>query len=67
MGMTLQEIADELGISKQMVYKIEQRALRKARDYAKLHGLTLRELLGNEEPETYSIEEQPRGKARAGV
>ena len=67
MGMTLQEIADELGISKQMVYKIEQRALRKARDYATLHGLTLRELLDNEAPETYSIEEQPRGKTREDV
>jgi transcriptional regulator with XRE-family HTH domain len=46
--MTLQEIADELGVSKPMVYKIEQRALKKARALMEKHGLTLEEVLKGE-------------------
>ena len=47
-GMTLQEIADEMGISRQMVYKIEQRALTKARKAMLESGLTLEEILNGE-------------------
>ena len=32
-GMTLQEIADEMGIRRQMEYKIEKRELKKDRKY----------------------------------
>ena len=46
--MTLQEIADELGISRQMVYKIEQRALRKAKVLIEQHGYTLDEILNGD-------------------
>ena len=45
---TLQEIADEMGISRQMVYKIEQRALTKARKAMLESGLTLEEILNGE-------------------
>ena len=38
--MTLQEIADDMGISKQMVAKIERRALAKARTILERHGLS---------------------------
>lgn len=58
--MTLQEIADELGISKQMVAKIEKRALDKARATLDRLGLTwedfLDELRAQEEPTEYTEE-----------
>ena len=46
--MSLQEIADQMGISKQMVYKIEQRALRKARAILEAHGYTMRDLINGD-------------------
>lgn len=46
--MTLQEIADEMGISKQMVYKIEQRALKKAKALMESSDMTLEEVLKGE-------------------
>ena len=46
--MTLQEVADEMGISKQMVYKIEQRALAKCRKALEEKGLTLRDIMNDE-------------------
>jgi len=55
MSMTLQEIADELGISKQMAAKIERRALDKARTILERHGLSwedFAEELRNAEEET---------------
>jgi DNA-directed RNA polymerase sigma subunit (sigma70/sigma32) len=63
--MTLQEIADTLGVSKAMVYKIEQRALKKARALMEQQGLTLAEVLSETETE-YSIAE-PRSETREEV
>ena len=57
--MTLQQIADELGISKVMVRKIEQRALRKARALLEQGGVSLRELLT--ETDTYTVAEPKKG------
>ena len=45
---TLQEVANILGVSKQMVYKIEQRALRKAKAIMEEQGLTMQEILQGE-------------------
>ena len=45
--MTLQEIADELGISKQMVAKIEKRALAKARATLDRLGLSWEDFVGD--------------------
>lgn len=46
--MTLQEVADEMGISRQMVHKIEQRALAKCRKALEKKGLTLRDIMSDE-------------------
>ncbi len=46
--MTLQQIADELGISRQRAHRIEQRALKKARAHMEATGLTLQEILRDE-------------------
>lgn len=43
--MTYQEIADVLGISPQMVRRIEQRALQKAREILERRGFTLEDYL----------------------
>ena len=58
--MTLQEIADELGVSKQMVAKIEKRALAKARATLDRLGLSwedfVDELKAQEERTEYTEE-----------
>ncbi len=56
---TLQEIADAMGISKQMVYKIEQRALRKAKALMEEQGLTMQEIL---QGENKPIREKQKGE-----
>ena len=47
--MTLQEIADKLGISKQAVHKTERRALRKLRERCREYGLAPEDLRAFEE------------------
>ena len=61
--MTLDEIAAELGVSRQMVYKIEQRALRKARVLLEKHNLTVEEWLDGLQtaPEGQNEDTEPRG------
>lgn len=44
-GMSLEEVARELGVSKQMVHKIEKRALAKARVLLERHNLTVEDWL----------------------
>ena len=43
--MSLQEVADELGVSKQMVARIEKRALRKAKEVLEGLGLSWEDYL----------------------
>ena len=43
--MSLEEVARELGVSKQMVHKIEKRALAKAKVLLDKHNLTVEEWL----------------------
>ncbi len=61
---TLQEIADAMGISKQMVYKIEQRALRKAKALMEEQGLTMQEIL---QGENKPIREKQKGERERTV
>ena len=63
--MSLQEIADVLGVSKQMVAKIEKRAVAKARVILEENGYTLEdfanEMRQKEEaqpPESYPMPDQ---------
>ena len=65
--MTLEEIAQELGVSRQMVYKIEQRALRKARDMIKSSGLTLQEILTDENCKIRGTQEVPSSEVHGKV
>lgn len=44
-AMSLQEVADAMGISRQMVYKIEQRALKKAKTILESKGYKLSDLI----------------------
>ncbi len=43
---TLDEVADELGTSREAVRRIEQDALRKCRAFCKTHGFRLQDFLG---------------------
>ena len=43
--MSLQEVADEMGVSRQMIYKIEKRALKKAKAILEARGITISDLI----------------------
>ena len=53
-GMTLQEIADEMGVSKQMVAKIERRALAKAKATLDRLGLDWEDFLSEIREQEYA-------------
>lgn len=64
--MTLQEIADELGVSKQMAAKIERRALGKARDILARMGIDWEDFVDElrQEEERTEYTEELRGETR---
>lgn len=44
-GMTLQEVANELGFSHQYIKRVEQKALRKLRRFCDEQGISIRDLI----------------------
>lgn len=49
-GMTLEEIAMALGVSRERVRQIEERALRRCRQWCERHGYELADLLDTGRP-----------------
>ena len=64
--MTLQEIADDMGISKQMVAKIEKRALAKAKATLDRLGLSWEDFVDElrQQEEVEAAHAEFRGEAR---
>ncbi len=57
-GLTQAEVAASLGVSQQTVAETEQRALRKCREWCRLHGLELSDLLPDENWREDSYEDE---------